>query len=171
MYWHTLAKKMNAPGLCKSKWLDEGHDEKSSNHVVVDQARKSKASRVAASYRCHSLARAGASDARASATTASIAGPAATTTTSITTRHHRQQVSASRQPPASPLATQYRVAPPTKYFGDSYPRKFIMCYEAAIASSGINDTTLTKSFIISLRGAVANWYARLQPSQSYPRVI
>jgi hypothetical protein len=37
-----------------------------------------------------------------------------------------------------------------------------MCYEAVIASSRGNDTTLTKSFIISLEGEVTNWYARLQ---------
>jgi hypothetical protein len=38
-----------------------------------------------------------------------------------------------------------------------------MCYKVAIASFGGIETTLTKSFIISLKGAVANWYARLQP--------
>jgi hypothetical protein len=38
-----------------------------------------------------------------------------------------------------------------------------MSYEAAIASSGGDDTTLAKSFIISLKNAVANWYARLPP--------
>jgi hypothetical protein len=40
-----------------------------------------------------------------------------------------------------------------------------MSYEAAIASSGGDDTTLTKSFIISLENAVANSYARL-PARS-----
>jgi hypothetical protein len=38
-----------------------------------------------------------------------------------------------------------------------------MCYEATIASAGGDDTTLAKSFIISLENAAANWYARLQP--------
>jgi hypothetical protein len=38
-----------------------------------------------------------------------------------------------------------------------------MCYEVAIASCGSNETTLAKSFIISLEGAAAIWYARLQP--------
>jgi hypothetical protein len=38
-----------------------------------------------------------------------------------------------------------------------------MYYEAAIASSGWDDTTLVKSFIISLRNITANWYARLPP--------
>jgi hypothetical protein len=38
-----------------------------------------------------------------------------------------------------------------------------MSYEAVIASSGRNDMTLAKSFIISLENAAANWYARLPP--------
>jgi hypothetical protein len=38
-----------------------------------------------------------------------------------------------------------------------------MSYEAAIGSCGGDDTTLAKSFIISLDNAVANWYARLPP--------
>jgi hypothetical protein len=38
-----------------------------------------------------------------------------------------------------------------------------MSYEAAIASSGGDDTTLPKSFIISLKNAIGNWYARLPP--------
>jgi hypothetical protein len=52
---------------------------------------------------------------------------------------------------------------PPKYFGDSDPRKFLMCYEAAIALSGGDEATLVKSFIISLKVAAANLYARLQP--------
>jgi hypothetical protein len=36
------------------------------------------------------------------------------------------------------------------------PQKFLTCYEVAIASSGGDDTTLTKSFIISLKNTVAN---------------
>jgi hypothetical protein len=35
-------------------------------------------------------------------------------------------------------------------------------HEAAIVSSGENDTTLTKSFIISLKSVATNWYTRLQ---------
>jgi hypothetical protein len=42
-----------------------------------------------------------------------------------------------------------------------------MCYEAAIASSGRDDATLTKSLIISLEGTTANWYSRLQPRCIY----
>jgi hypothetical protein len=40
-----------------------------------------------------------------------------------------------------------------------------MSYEASIASSGGDDTTLAKSFIISLENVGANWYAKL-PSRS-----
>jgi hypothetical protein len=40
-----------------------------------------------------------------------------------------------------------------------------MSYEAAIASFGGDETTLAKSFIISLKNAMVNWYARL-PSRS-----
>jgi hypothetical protein len=38
-----------------------------------------------------------------------------------------------------------------------------MSYEAAIASFGGDETTLIKSFIISLENAAANWFARLHP--------
>jgi hypothetical protein len=38
-----------------------------------------------------------------------------------------------------------------------------MSYEVVIASSGGEDTTLTKSFIISLENVAVNWYARLPP--------
>jgi hypothetical protein len=38
-----------------------------------------------------------------------------------------------------------------------------MCYEDTIALSGGDDTTLAKSFIISLMSAAANLYAQLQP--------
>jgi hypothetical protein len=40
-----------------------------------------------------------------------------------------------------------------------------MSYEAAIASFGGDETTLAKSFIISIKNATVNWYARL-PSRS-----
>jgi hypothetical protein len=56
---------------------------------------------------------------------------------------------------------QYRVAPPPKYYGESDPLKFLMSYEAEIASFGGDKTSLTKSFIISLKNTIANWYARL----------
>jgi hypothetical protein len=38
-----------------------------------------------------------------------------------------------------------------------------MCYEVVIASASGDDTTLAKSFNISLENAAANWYARIHP--------
>jgi hypothetical protein len=43
-----------------------------------------------------------------------------------------------------------------KYYGESDPRKFLVCYEVVIALSGGDDTALTKSFIISLENVAAN---------------
>jgi hypothetical protein len=42
-----------------------------------------------------------------------------------------------------------------------------MCYEAAIASAGGDEATLTKSLIISLEDAATNWYSRLPPHCIY----
>jgi hypothetical protein len=36
-----------------------------------------------------------------------------------------------------------------------------MCYEATIASAGGDEATLTKSLIIFLEDAAANWYSKL----------
>jgi hypothetical protein len=78
--------------------------------------------------------------------------------------------------PKSPLANhlqlarwppQYQAAPPPKYHGNTDPHKFLMCYEAAIASADGDETTLTKSLIISLEDAAANWYSRLPPKCIY----
>jgi hypothetical protein len=42
-----------------------------------------------------------------------------------------------------------------------------MCYEATIASAGGDEATLTKSLVISLEDAAANWYSRLLPRCIY----
>jgi hypothetical protein len=72
--------------------------------------------------------------------------------------------------PKSPLAkhlqlvswpTNFRATSPPKYHRNTDPRKFLMCYEAAIASAGEDEATLAKSFIISLEDATTNWYSRL----------
>jgi hypothetical protein len=67
---------------------------------------------------------------------------------------------------------QYRVAPLPKYYRESDPPKFLMSYEVAIASFVGDETTLAKSFIISLENAAANWYARLPPRSitSWPQL-
>jgi hypothetical protein len=42
-----------------------------------------------------------------------------------------------------------------------------MCYETAIATTGGDEATLTKSLIASLVDAVANWYSKLPPGCLY----
>jgi hypothetical protein len=42
-----------------------------------------------------------------------------------------------------------------------------MCYKAAITSTGGDKATLTKSLIISLEDAIANWYSRHPPKCIY----
>jgi hypothetical protein len=61
----------------------------------------------------------------------------------------------------APWPTQYRAAPLPKYYGESDPKNLLMSYEAVIASFGGDETTLAKSFIISLENAAAKWYAKL----------
>jgi hypothetical protein len=61
----------------------------------------------------------------------------------------------------APWPLHYRAVPPPKYHGNTDPHKFLMCYGAAIASTGGDEATLTKSLIISLEDAAANWYYRL----------
>jgi hypothetical protein len=56
---------------------------------------------------------------------------------------------------------------PAKYNGNTDPRKFLMCYKAAIASAGGDEATLAKSLIISLEDAASNWYSRLPPCYIY----
>jgi hypothetical protein len=79
--------------------------------------------------------------------------------------------------PKSPLAEHLQLAPwplhyravtPPKYHGNKEPRKFLMCYEATIASAGGDDATLAKSLIISLEDAAENWYSKLPPYTPKP---
>jgi hypothetical protein len=57
--------------------------------------------------------------------------------------------------------------PPPKYHGNIDPHKFLMCYEADIASAGGDEATLVKSLIISQEDVAANWYSRLPPRCIY----
>jgi hypothetical protein len=54
-----------------------------------------------------------------------------------------------------------------RYHSNTDPRKFLMCYTAAIASARSDEGTLAKSLIISLEDASANWYSRLPPRCIY----
>jgi DNA-binding transcriptional MerR regulator len=72
----------------------------------------------------------------------------------------------------SPLAPQLQVSPwPAnfragtypKYNGNTDPAQYIMSYQVAVASSGGDNTTMAKSFIITLEGPALTWYTRLPP--------
>jgi hypothetical protein len=72
----------------------------------------------------------------------------------------------------SPLAPQLQVSPwPAKFRAGTYPKyngntdptQYIMSYQVAVASSGGDDATMVKSFIIALEGPALTWYTRLPP--------
>jgi DNA-binding transcriptional MerR regulator len=72
----------------------------------------------------------------------------------------------------SPLAPQLQVSPwPAnfragtypKYNGNTDPAQYIMSYQVAVSSSGGDDATMVKSFIIALEGPALTWYTRLPP--------
>jgi hypothetical protein len=56
---------------------------------------------------------------------------------------------------------------PPKYQGNTDPYKFLICYEADIASAGGDKVTLAKSLNIFLEDATTNWYSRLPPRCIY----
>jgi hypothetical protein len=67
----------------------------------------------------------------------------------------------------APWTSHYRSTPPPKYHDNTDPHKFLMCYEATIASADGDEAILAKSLIISLEDVVANWYSRLSPKCIY----
>jgi hypothetical protein len=67
----------------------------------------------------------------------------------------------------APWPSHYQANPPPKYHGNADPHKFLMSYEATIASTGGDESTITKSVIISLEDAAANWYSKLPPGCIY----
>jgi hypothetical protein len=67
----------------------------------------------------------------------------------------------------APWPSHYWATPSPKYHSNTYSWKFLICYEAAIALAEGGKATLTKSLIISLEDAAANWYSRLLPRCIY----
>jgi hypothetical protein len=72
----------------------------------------------------------------------------------------------------SPLAPQLQVSPwPANFRAGTYPKynsstdpaQYIMSYQVAVASSGGDDATMAKSFIIALEGPALTWYTMLPP--------
>jgi hypothetical protein len=64
---------------------------------------------------------------------------------------------------ASPWPANFRAGTNPRYNGSTDPTQYIMSYQVAIATSGGDDTTMAKSFIITLKGPALNWYTRLPP--------
>jgi hypothetical protein len=63
----------------------------------------------------------------------------------------------------SPWPANFRAGTYPKYNGSTDPAQYIMSYQVAIASSGGDDATMAKSFIIALKGPALTWYTRLPP--------
>jgi hypothetical protein len=70
----------------------------------------------------------------------------------------------------SPLAPHLQVTPwPANFRAGTYPKynsstdpaQYIMSYQVAVASSGGDDATMAKSFIIALEGLALTWFTRL----------
>jgi hypothetical protein len=64
---------------------------------------------------------------------------------------------------ASPWPSNFRAGAYPKYNGSIDPAQYIMSYQVVIASSGGDDATMAKSFIIALEGPALTWYTRLLP--------
>jgi hypothetical protein len=63
----------------------------------------------------------------------------------------------------SPWPANFRAGTYPKYNGSTDPAQYIMSYQVAVASSGGDDATMAKSFIIALEGPALTWYTRLPP--------
>jgi hypothetical protein len=63
----------------------------------------------------------------------------------------------------SPWPANFRAGTYPKYNGSTDPAQYIMSYQVVVASSGGDDATMAKSFIIALEGPALTWYTRLPP--------
>jgi DNA-binding transcriptional MerR regulator len=63
----------------------------------------------------------------------------------------------------SPWPTTFREGTYPKYNGSTDPAQYIMGYQVAVASSGGDNATMAKSFIIALESPALTWYTRLPP--------
>jgi hypothetical protein len=72
----------------------------------------------------------------------------------------------------SPLAPHLQVSPwPANFRAGTYPKyngstdaaQYIMSYQVTVASSGGDDATMAKSFIIALEDPALTWYTKLPP--------
>jgi hypothetical protein len=165
MNWHASPGEWALAAHAATTGYKKGDGEKSPDHVAINWTRKSNSGKATMSNRTPSSAGTWAFGARAF-----ITAIATSPTEYISPDKTRQNNIDSKCPLAdnlqlAPWPPQYRAAHSLKYYGESDPWKFLMSYEAAITSFGGDKITLTKSFIISLENATANWYARL-PSRT-----
>jgi hypothetical protein len=63
----------------------------------------------------------------------------------------------------TPWPTNFRAGTYPKYNGSTDPAQYIMSYQVAVASSGGDDATMAKSFIIALEGPALTWFTWLPP--------
>jgi hypothetical protein len=49
------------------------------------------------------------------------------------------------------------------YDGHSYPKQFLMSYEATISSYGGNTVVMAKSFVTAVKNVAQTWYSSLRP--------
>jgi hypothetical protein len=63
----------------------------------------------------------------------------------------------------TPWPANFRAGTYPKYNGSTDPAQYIMSYQIAVASSGGDDATMAKSFIIALEGPALTWFTRLPP--------
>jgi hypothetical protein len=63
----------------------------------------------------------------------------------------------------SPWPANFRAGAYPKYNGSTDPAQYIMSYQVDVASTGGDDSTMAKSFIIALEGPALTWYTRLPP--------
>jgi hypothetical protein len=64
---------------------------------------------------------------------------------------------------ASPWPANFRAGTYPKYNDSTDPTQYIMSYQVAVASSGGDDATMAKYFIIALEVPALTWYTRLPP--------
>jgi hypothetical protein len=62
-----------------------------------------------------------------------------------------------------PWPANFRAGTYPKYNGSTDPAQYIMSYQVTVASSGGDDATMAKSFIIALEGPALTWFTRLPP--------
>jgi hypothetical protein len=63
----------------------------------------------------------------------------------------------------TPWPANFRAGTYPKYNSSADPAQYIMSYQVVVASSGGDDATMAKSFIIALEGPALTWYSRLPP--------